>query len=383
MRITRRVLINSAAFGILSIALVALLAFRVLPTVFGSTYSIYGIFTAAGGVATNQEVTYRGVQVGRVGKMTLTPDKVKIEMIIESGFTIPKDGTRARVLFKSAVGEQFIDLLPQSERGPDFRPGDVIPADMTSIPIQTEDLLRELDSVLRSIDPKALGSLIHELGTGLGGHGQDLRDLILALDQLTTIGVQRRAEIGGLLANSAALQDSFNSTRTDFVRANASLRTVVETLAARRDELARTLATTRALDGDILNLLDTRRKELEQVVADLGTVVRIAHDHRDDLDKLLTFLGPFLGDAVKAFDSPYYVFNLVTNTESPQCSYTPSSRPVRPVTDTTPKQPATTFACSANSATTSPASSSIAAMPAALRLRFDQVSWLGVYWPGS
>src|SRR5262249_14947003 len=146
MRLTRRLVINTAAFVVLSGLLTFILAVQVLPTVFGSTYKIYGIFSAAGGVATNQEVSYRGVQVGRVGKMSLTRDAVKIEMVINSKFKIPKDGTRARVLFKSAVGEQFVDLLPVRNDGPDFRAGDVIPESMTSIPLQIEDLLRELNT---------------------------------------------------------------------------------------------------------------------------------------------------------------------------------------------------------------------------------------------
>ena len=136
MRITRRVLINTIAFLVLGMGLVFLLAVQVLPTVFGSSYSVYGIFSAAGGVASNQEVTYRGVQIGRVGKMSLTPHAVKIELVIESNVRIPKEGTRAQVLFKSAVGEQFVDLLPDREDGPVFRQGDVIPINMTSIPIQ-------------------------------------------------------------------------------------------------------------------------------------------------------------------------------------------------------------------------------------------------------
>ena len=104
MRLTRRVVINTVAFLVLGAGLTVLLAVQVLPTVFGSTYSIYGIFTAAGGVAPNQEVTYRGVQVGRVGEMSLTRDAVKIEMKIESKYRVPKEGTRALYGPNSPIG---------------------------------------------------------------------------------------------------------------------------------------------------------------------------------------------------------------------------------------------------------------------------------------
>ena len=86
------------------------------------------------------------------------------------------------------------ELKIKAFREPFFSKGDVIPETMTSIPIQTEDLLRELDAVLRSIDPKALGTLIHELGTGLTGHGQDLNRALKAFDIITKIGADGRPQ---------------------------------------------------------------------------------------------------------------------------------------------------------------------------------------------
>jgi phospholipid/cholesterol/gamma-HCH transport system substrate-binding protein len=379
MRLTRRVVINTIAFGVLSLVLIVVMGFQVLPTVFGRSYSIFGIFTAAGGVATNQEVTYRGVQVGRVGEMTLTDRNVRIELIIEAGNRIPRDGTSARVLFKSAVGEQFVDLLPDHVGAPFFEEGDTIPLERTSIPIQIEDLLRELDAVLRSIDPQALGSLINELGTGLSGHGDDLRNIILALDTFAQVGADRRDELAGLIGDGADIQDSFNSSREDFVRAQEAARAVLATLVARKGDVQRTLEATRDLGTEIIALLDHRKQELNQILADLGDVVRISHAHQGDLDKTLTYLGPFLADAVAAYDAPYFVFNLLSNDEAPSCTYDPSSRPVRSVTDP-PEEPETDFACRPGGVGSTSASSST--ISPALRAQLDRISWLKLFTLG-
>jgi len=379
VRLTRRVIINTIAFGVLSLVLIVVMAFQVLPTVFGRSYSIYGIFTAAGGVATNQEVTYRGVQVGRVGEMTLTDRNVRIELIIEAGHRIPRDGTSARVLFKSAVGEQFVDLLPDHVGAPFFASGDTIPIERTSIPIQIEDLLRELDAVLRSIDPQALGSLINELGAGLSGHGEDLKNIILALDTFAQVGADRRDELAGLIGDGADIQDSFNSTREDFVRAQEAARAVLATLVARKGDVQRTLEATRDLGTEIIALLDHRKQELNQILADLGDVVRISHAHQGDLDKTLTYLGPFLADAVAAYDAPYFVFNLLSNDEAPSCTYDPSSRPVRSVTDP-PEEPETDFACRPGGVGSTSASSST--ISPALRAQLDRISWLKLFTLG-
>ena len=272
------------------------------------------------------------------------------------------------------------DLLPEREDGPVFRQGDVIPINMTSIPIQTEDLLRELDAVLRSIDTKALGTLIHELGTGLRGHGKDLSDAVKALDIFTRIGAERSREITGIIGNAADVQDSFNSSSEDFVRAVSALRTVLETLAARRADLERTLSQTKGLNGEIIALLESKRQQINTILADLGNTVRITHARLGDVDQLLTYLGPFLNDAAKAFDTPYYVFNLVTNDENPECRYDPSGRPARPVTDDSPKPPTVGFKCPSDPAATT--SGAIRPLSTPLQVQLDRISWVYLFTLG-
>ena len=383
MRLDRRLIINTTAFLVLSALLILLLAVQVLPTVFGSTYHIYGIFPTAGGVATNQEVTYRGVQIGRIGHMSLTRDAVKIELIINSKWKIPKQGTRAQIQFKSAVGEQFIDLVPASANGPMFGNGDVIPESLTETPLQIEDLLKEFSTVLNSIDPKQLGMVVHELGTGLRGHGEDLRAIIKMLDQLATIGADRQAEIAALLRNGADLQDAFNSNSAEFERGIAALNQVLATAAAHTNDVGRFFSTTRTLDTDIISLLSDRKPQIDTVVSDLATVTNLSHRHLKSLDLLLTYLGPFFADVSSAYQAPYFIFNMVENTTPKQCSYDPSSRPVRDVTDASPKEPVTNFRCAGTAASTSTAGPPpIVPFTPTAQLELERVSWLHLYTLG-
>jgi phospholipid/cholesterol/gamma-HCH transport system substrate-binding protein len=345
MRVTRRVLINSIAFVLLGLLLALVFAIQILPTVFGKSYSIYGIFPEAGGVFTNQEVTYRGVQVGRVGDMTLTRDAVKIEIKIGGEYKIPREGTRARILFKSAVGEQFIDILPDRIEPPYFQEGDLIPASLTSIPIQTEDLLRDLNAVLATIDPTALATVVNELGQGLSNHGPDLKELILALDTLSQIGANRKDLIASGTTAGADLQSAFLKSKEDFVKAADALAVVAKVLANRRAQLGQTLDNTEVLDREILLLLKNRKPELDNVIADAATATRLTYNQRDDLDKVLQYIGPALGDVYKAYSAPYFIFNLLSASPADICSYSTSSRPVRAVNDTGFKEPQTNFKC--------------------------------------
>jgi phospholipid/cholesterol/gamma-HCH transport system substrate-binding protein len=387
MRITRRVLINTIAFGVTSLILFAMLAVRILPTVFASSYTIAGVFSEAGGVFTDQEVTYRGVQVGRVGSMRLTNHAVKIDMIIQSRYKLPREGITARVLYKSAVGEQFIDLVPTHEGAPFMSEGDVIPLERTSIPVQTEDLLRELNSVLASLDPHALGSVVHELGTGLRNHGTDLKNILMALDTLTAIGATHQAEIATGIRSGASLQAAFNSTKEDFVSASGSLSTVSGVLAKRRTELEKTLDSTKILDAQILALLKDREAQINTIVADAGTLTRLTHAYLPDLDLSLEFLGPFFNDVYEAYQAPFFLFNLVQNGsgDGPACTYKGYNRPEKPINDTTHPDPSSTFNCDPEPAGANPPSHSYSStLPIVKESVAPQTgpSWLRIYDQG-
>src|SRR6201994_2366922 len=85
-----------------------------LPATFGiGTYAVTADFVAGGGLYKNGNVTYRGVAVGRVESVTLNPNGVTAGMRLNSGTPIPTNVT-ATVKSVSAVGEQYIDLVPPS-----------------------------------------------------------------------------------------------------------------------------------------------------------------------------------------------------------------------------------------------------------------------------
>ena len=127
-----RIRTNLVAFLVLGLGLSYAMATQVL-SVLQDRYAVKAIFEDSGGVFTNQEVTYRGITVGQVGQMNIVEEGVEIELLIKSGVDIPREGVEARVMFKSAVGEQFVDLLPAQDSGPFLANGDTIPIEQTSI----------------------------------------------------------------------------------------------------------------------------------------------------------------------------------------------------------------------------------------------------------
>ncbi len=104
-----------------------------------SGYNVQMQLKNSGGIFPNAEVTYRGVAVGKVNQLRLTPTGVAVELNINDGAPeIPGD-LQAAVANRSAVGEQYVDLRPNTAQGPFLKNGSSIPVDRTSIPVATEE----------------------------------------------------------------------------------------------------------------------------------------------------------------------------------------------------------------------------------------------------
>src|SRR5687768_12324859 len=93
---------------------------------YDDTYTVSADFDESGGIFEGAEVTYRGVPVGKVEDMRVSRGGVYVDLGIDNGWDeIPTDVV-AVVANRSAVGEQYVDLQPQTSSGPYLKDGSAI-----------------------------------------------------------------------------------------------------------------------------------------------------------------------------------------------------------------------------------------------------------------
>lgn len=317
-----KVKINIVAFLVLALGLSYAMATQVL-SVLQDRYSVLATFPDAGGVFTNQEVTYRGITVGQVGKMTVVPDGVEIELLIDEGTKIPEEDVEARVMFKSAVGEQFVDILPGSDDGPFLADGSKIPLEQTSIPVSTQDLLATLQAVLEGVPPESLKAAIDSAGTALAGRGDDIATILDSMARLAELFAERAPEVRGILRNGTEVGGAFVASREDFAAAIRDLVVVSETLEGSTDELQRLLEGANMTSEELVALIRESRPDLHQTIRELAEINDIQAEKSKALQALFEFLPRGIGNVVKTFEPTTGMirFGLVTDTENHACSY--------------------------------------------------------------
>src|ERR1700758_4334841 len=174
---------------------------------------------ATGGLYRFSNVTYRGVEVGKVTSVGLTPTGAKAIMSLDTSPKIPAD-LIAEVRSVSAVGEQYVDLRPRTDSPPYLHNGSVIAVRDTAIPQPVGPMLGQLSALVGSIPKTKLGQLLDESFQGFNVSGYDLGSLF---DSSTTIsrdanGVVDRTRT--LTEDTGPLLDS-QTRPTDSIRKEA------------------------------------------------------------------------------------------------------------------------------------------------------------------
>ncbi|MBB5915986.1 virulence factor Mce-like protein [Nocardia transvalensis] len=133
-----------------------------------SQYRVRVELGQSGGLLAGQDVTIRGVRVGRVQSVDAVGDTIVAVAAVDSGTRIPATAT-VRVASLSAAGEQYLDFVPALDAGPYLTDGSVVAQRQTSTPTTLTTLLAHLDGTLTQIDPGRVEAITRELGTSSAG----------------------------------------------------------------------------------------------------------------------------------------------------------------------------------------------------------------------
>ena len=134
-------------------------------------------FDDASGLYTSAIVTYRGVKVGEVSDLDLGPDHATATLTLDSGADVPRSSI-AEIHSTSAIGEQYVDLVPKDGKRPFLKDGDTIPASQSRSMPQISPVLDKLNGLLEAVPKDATSRVLTNVNDGLGGTGNDIGQLV-------------------------------------------------------------------------------------------------------------------------------------------------------------------------------------------------------------
>lgn len=290
--LSRFVRIQLAIFTIVGIiGVIAMVLFYIqAPTLLGiGRMTVTLELPAAGGLYRFSNVTYRGVQVGKVTSVGLTPTGAKAVMSLGTSPKIPADLT-AEVRSVSAVGEQYVDLRPRTDSPPYLHNGSVIAMRDTTIPQAVGPMLDQVSALVNSIPKTKLGQLLDESFQGFNGSGYDLGSLFdsSAIVTRDANGVADRTRT--LTEDTGPLLDSQART-TDSIRTWArSLAGISDVLVTDDSRIRTLLQNGPGAAKQATALFEQIKPTLPILLANLTTIGQIGVTYHPSLEQLLVLL---------------------------------------------------------------------------------------------
>lgn len=292
-RLVRNQLIIFAIASVVGVT-VMVVKYMQVPTLLGiGRITVTMELPASGGLYRFSNVTYRGSQIGKVTELRLTRIGAEATLSLDTSPRIPED-LQVAVRNVSAVGEQYVDLRPNTDSGPYLQDGSVIPMQRTSLPQPIGPVLNRVESLVDSIPEAKLGELLDESFHAFNGSGYDFGSMVdsfakLAVD-LKGVAGQTRA----LIDDSVPLLDA-QARSADSMRSwLRSLAGVTGQLRQNEPQIRTLLNSGPAFAQEVSALLTAVKSTLPVLLANLTTIGQILVTYNPSLEQLLVLLPPHI-----------------------------------------------------------------------------------------
>jgi len=247
----------------------------------------HAVFTNISGLKSGNFVRIAGVEVGKVGDLTLHRDgTVTVDFAIDKGLRLT-EGTKVAVRYENLIGDRYLAL----EEGPGsphrLAAGATIPLTRTSPALDLDALIGGFRPLFRALDPDQVNALSGQLLRIFQGQGGTIASVLAQTSTLTTTLAGRSELISELITNLNTVLHTFGTRDREFSDGLDRLAQLVEGLAARKTDISNGVAYINAAAGSVADLLTQARQPIKDVVRETDRMSGQVMADRDYVDGLL------------------------------------------------------------------------------------------------
>jgi virulence factor Mce-like protein len=244
------------------------------------------------------------VPVGTVTSVTNVADRVEVGMELHSSARIPATAD-ASLVAPELLGQPDVDLNPGYTGGAYLRPGATIAESHTSVPVSTDQLLKQLQRTLKELNPGAVGNLITNLSQDLDGQGAGLNKLIQSAAGTLQLLADKGADLGQLNGTLAQLTGTLDSDTSQIEQLVRQYDTVSSVVAQHSGQLNDAISQLAGATTSLATLLTPNLQPLEADVGTVTTVGRTLDRNLGNVDEILQQANNLFAGTRRDFDPTY------------------------------------------------------------------------------
>ena len=302
----RRHRIVAATALALTLLLVAAAGLIVHGPVFPPT-NITAVFATATSIYPGDEVRVAGVKVGTISSIQPDGDRVKLTMRVDHGISVSADA-KAVIVAPNLVAARFVQLTPPYHSGPRISDGGVIPADRTAVPVEWDEVKRQLARLATDLGPSgdaagsSAGRFIDSTANAMAGNGAKLRQTLAQLSGVSRILADGSGSLVDTVENLQTFVSVLRDSNEQIVQFQDQLSTLSATLDGGRSDLDGALTDLSQAVGEVTRFVHGTRDKTTEQVQRLTNVTQNLVDHRMDLEQVLHVAPTAFANAYNMFD---------------------------------------------------------------------------------
>ncbi|WP_232078949.1 MCE family protein [Mycobacterium florentinum] len=264
---------------------------------------VVAFFANSNGVFVGDDVEILGVPVGKIERIEPQGDRVKISFWYDDKYQVPANAD-AVILSPSLVPVRAVQLTPAYTGGPVMADNTVIPQERTAVPVEFDDLRRQLQKLTAALEPtqpggvSTAGALINTAADNLRGQGEAIRKSIIAMSQAFSALGDHSNDIFSTVKNLSILVTALQGSTTAIRSLNEHLATATQLLSNDPTEVGDAVRDVNSVVGDVQSFVAANRETLgttSDKVASISTaLVQSLGDLKETLHMAPTTLQNFI-----------------------------------------------------------------------------------------
>jgi phospholipid/cholesterol/gamma-HCH transport system substrate-binding protein len=263
-------------------------------------------FENSNGIFPGDEVVILGLPVGKIETIEPQPDRVKISFWYDDKYKVPANANAA-ILSPSLVTVRTIQLTPAYTSGPVMADHAVIARDRTVVPVEYDDLRKELEKLTQTLQPtepggvSTLGSFINTAADNLRGQGKDIRSALVELSQAISALGDHSGDLFGTFRNLATLVSALHDSSGVLRQLNQNLAEVTRVLSNDPNEVGNALRDINDVVDDVRTFVADNRETLGTTVDKLSSISQAVNESLPDLKQTLHIAAPAFQNFVNIY----------------------------------------------------------------------------------
>lgn len=282
----RSAAIRFTLFAIVTISLTVFMAFAIVGTNFGSSYTLVASFDNVNGLRSGDLVKVAGAPVGRVDSVTVKLGKAVVRVSVDKSIHMPVD-SEAVIRWRNLIGRREV-YLQAGQSSEMLRDGATVTRTQSTVDLGS--VINSLGPLTGSLDPDEINKILQSFAVALAGNEGNINQITTNLNLLITTFGNRSATIDQMIKDYKTVTDTVGQRDLEIAQTVQNLTTLTEAFSTNRATLSNALIQLRRFTTNLDTVTGGNVQQIGAIIVGTKKLLEIAHQHQVVLGSIINGL---------------------------------------------------------------------------------------------